>query len=228
MAQYRVFAKNLAGTMTTERGYHHGDLRASLISRALAVVETDGYEAVSLRALAEELGVTRGAPYRHFPERDQLLAEVASLGFERAHALLGVEVEKAADPVEQLFRSGRLFLRFAGENPQLFRLMYDSGLLQRVDDFPHLAQVQRETYDAVYRLYAQAAGKTDAAKDKAMQARVVAFWATLFGYAKLLQADTLQPYMKGRIAAQELEDEVLRTAVGPEISAKLAGMHTVR
>lgn len=214
--------------MTTERGYHHGDLRASLISRALAIVEASGYEAVSLRALAEELGVTRGAPYRHFPERDQLLAEVAFIGFERAHALIGIALKEAADPVEQLFRSGRLFLRFARENPQLFRLMYDSGLLQRIDDFPHLAQAQRETYDAVYNLYTQAAGKSGAAKDKAMQARVVAYWATLFGYAKLLQADMLQSYMKGRIAAQELEDEVLRTATGPEISAKLAGTHIFR
>ena len=62
--------------------YHHGDLRNALIAAALAAVEQDGPDAVSLRDLAQNLGVSRAAPYRHFEDRDALLAAVAARRFE--------------------------------------------------------------------------------------------------------------------------------------------------
>ena len=67
--------------MRTARAYHHGDLRAALVAAAQAAVEADGPEAVSLRDIAQSLGVSTAAPYRHFPDRRALLAEVAALGF---------------------------------------------------------------------------------------------------------------------------------------------------
>ena len=115
--------------MGTERAYHHGDLRATLIARALEVVEAQGHEAVSLRALAEEIGVSRGAPYRHFPERDQLLAEVASIGFERLDAHARDESARGADPAARVVGAAQQFLGFVRAHPQLFRLMYESGLV---------------------------------------------------------------------------------------------------
>jgi AcrR family transcriptional regulator len=204
--------------MATDRAYHHGDLRAALLARALEVVESDGHEALSLRAMAEELGVSRGAPYRHFPERDQLLAEIASVGFKRLDDYAADESAHPVSPVEQLAGAARRFLHFVDQHPQLFRLMYDSGLLQRADAFPKLAAAQREVYGKIVALYAAASGQPDRA-DNGLQARVIAFWSAIFGYAKLRQASLLQPYMMGALSAAEIESQVIRTAIGPDIVA---------
>ena len=146
--------------MATERAYHHGDLRATLIARALEVVETQGHEAVSLRALAEEIGVSRGAPYRHFPERDHLLAEVASVGFERLDAQASDESVRNADPAVRVVGAAQQFLGFVREHPQLFRLMYESGLFQRAEAFPHLALAQRAVYERIFALFAEALARS--------------------------------------------------------------------
>jgi AcrR family transcriptional regulator len=197
--------------MATERAYHHGDLRAALIARALEVVETQGHEAVSLRALAEELGVSRGAPYRHFPERDHLLAEVASVGFERLDAF-------ARDESARMAGAARQFLGFVREHPQLFRLMYESGLFQRADAFPHLAAAQRGVYERIHALFAETLAGMPGIDGDGVKARVIAFWSTLFGYATISQAALLQPYMVGGLSAGEIEAQIIRTAIGPELA----------
>jgi AcrR family transcriptional regulator len=202
--------------MATDRNYHHGDLRAALIARACEVVESQGHEAVSLRALAEELGVSRGAPYRHFPERDQLLAEIASIGFERLAAITADAPTQPLAPPAMLLRAGQGFLQFVEEQPQMFRLIYESGLMQRADTFPHLAAMQSDVYQMIFSLYAAAAAGLDLTH-KQLQARMIAFWSTIFGYAKIRQAALLQPYMKDELAEPEIMAQVIRTAIGPDI-----------
>ena len=68
--------------MKSDSSYHHGDLRAALVKAAAAEIERSGYENLSLRELAESLGVSRAAPYRHFADRRALLAAVAADGFD--------------------------------------------------------------------------------------------------------------------------------------------------
>jgi len=199
--------------MATERTYHHGDLRAALVDRALHVVESHGHEAVSLRALAEELGVSRGAPYRHFAERDYLLADVAASGFERLHAFAGAAAPQHMSAKERLVHAAQQFLRFVDTHPQLFRLMYDSGLVQRANDFPLLAAAQKASYDKIFMLYAATLPPTDTANGQ-LRAKVIAFWSAIFGYAKLRQAALLQAYMLDDLSASEVEAEVIRTATG--------------
>jgi len=101
------------------------------------------------------------------------------------------------------------------------RQIYDSGLLQRVDAFPHLAEAQTGVYERIVALYAAAAGMAglDATEVKA---RVIAFWATIFGYAKLRQVELLQPYMTDGLPSASIEFQLIRTAIGPDIIASTA------
>lgn len=71
--------------MPTEnaKSYHHKDLRRSLIDQALTTLTAGGSQAISLRNLAREIGVSHSAPLRHFPTREALLAELAVFGFEQ-------------------------------------------------------------------------------------------------------------------------------------------------
>ena len=102
--------------MTT---YHHGDLRAALVRAGSRLLERKGISGLSLREVARRAGVSHNAPYRHFPDRESLLAAIAAEGFstlgERLKGQVGREKAQA-------------YVRFAIENPQRFRLMSRGGV----------------------------------------------------------------------------------------------------
>lgn len=95
--------------------YHHGELRAALLSAAAKILEREGREAISLRDLARRAGVSHTAPYRHFADRQALLAALADEGF----ALLAKELEGKAWREQAV-----AYVRFALANPERFRLMF--------------------------------------------------------------------------------------------------------
>src|ERR1700688_2340883 len=100
--------------MTTESldhpAYHHGDLRAALLRAAAAEIERGGYENLSLRELAESLGVSRAAPYRHFADRRALLAALAAAGFDELTAIYRNAIAAGKAPRLRLGASGRAYL----------------------------------------------------------------------------------------------------------------------
>jgi hypothetical protein len=69
------------GLVIVKRNYHHGDLRAAVLKAAASEIERRGFETLSLRELASLIGVAHSAPYRHFADRDALLAALAAQGF---------------------------------------------------------------------------------------------------------------------------------------------------
>ncbi|MGV9679351.1 TetR/AcrR family transcriptional regulator [Nocardia sp. NPDC003482] len=110
----------------TKTAYHHGDLRAELLRAAADQIAAEGVAAVSLRALAQRVGVSHAAPAHHFGNRQGLLTALAVEGFE----LLDAEMRAAAGD----FRDVALaYIRFAREHPGHFDVMYRHDLL-RADD----------------------------------------------------------------------------------------------
>lgn len=107
-----------------KKAYHHGELRESLLTVAEAQLERDGPAGLSLRKLGRQLGVTPGAPYRHFEDKDALLAALATLGFQRLRHTMLAEQEGATGPEDRLRRGGVGYLKFASKHPELFRLMF--------------------------------------------------------------------------------------------------------
>src|SRR5260370_12643547 len=81
----------------TERPYHHGNLRTALLAQAERTVRERGVQDLSLRELAREVGVSHGAPRRHFPDRQALLDALAEAGFDRLGAELRSAVEGAGE-----------------------------------------------------------------------------------------------------------------------------------
>ncbi len=102
----------------TRRSYHHHDLPRALIESALALVAAEGIAAVSLRRLADAVGVSPAAPYRHYQTRAHLLAAIATQGYELlADALRQATIAHAADPERALSAQGVAYVRFAVERP---------------------------------------------------------------------------------------------------------------
>ena len=112
------------GDRESERAnYHHGNLRQELLDLALSRVETSGLEALSLRDLASSLGVSKTAPYRHFPDRTSLLRAVMEVGWADLRADLLASRRKDS-PEAGLRAMGRAYLAFADRRSNLFRLLF--------------------------------------------------------------------------------------------------------
>lgn len=102
--------------------YHHGNLRSALIEEGLVLLE-EGKGEISLRELARRVGVSANASYRHFANKDALLAALAAEGFQRLQHSQR-ELEDTVDGSERMIAAGRNYLRFAYRHPALFRLMF--------------------------------------------------------------------------------------------------------
>ena len=104
--------------------YHHGNLREALVSAGLALLDEGGSAEPSLRELARQVGVSANAAYRHFENKEALLAAMAAEGFRRLAAVQAEAVMQRQNPKEGFLESGRAYVTFARQHPALFRLMF--------------------------------------------------------------------------------------------------------
>ncbi|MGH3155039.1 MAG: TetR/AcrR family transcriptional regulator [Streptosporangiaceae bacterium] len=108
-----------------ERAYHHGQLRATLLTAAERTLREHGVEQVSLRDLARQAGVSHGAPRRHFRDRQTLLDALAAAGFVRLAAEIAAAIENAGDDFEAQLRAvAASYVRFAVDDAALLDLMF--------------------------------------------------------------------------------------------------------
>lgn len=108
-----------------KRAYHHGNLRSDLTATAVQIIEKHGVAALTLQALAERLGVSQAAPYRHFASKEALLAAVAADGFQTLLDAVRAEMAAAgSDPVARYLAIGTGYMRFALSHQAHFRVMY--------------------------------------------------------------------------------------------------------
>jgi AcrR family transcriptional regulator len=197
-------------SMKADSTYHHGDLRAALLKVAAAEIERVGYESLSLRELAEKLGVSRAAPYRHFADRRALLAAVAAEGFDELTAIHRKAAGKT--PLARLVAAGRGYLAFAADQPQMFRLMFVSDLLggNKLPPDPALIKAAGESYVVFEGLVAATLDDPD---DGAIKATAIAIMSSTYGFALLRMNNRLRPFMYGPLTQSELVDAVLSIKV---------------
>jgi AcrR family transcriptional regulator len=111
----------------SEKSYHHGNLRTALLEQAQATVREQGVDSLSLRDLARQVGVSHGAPRRHFQDRQALVDALAESGFEQLGAELTDAFEQAgSDFGTRLRASAAAYLRFAINDAALLDLMFSS------------------------------------------------------------------------------------------------------
>jgi AcrR family transcriptional regulator len=112
-----------------ERGYHHGNLKEALVQAALDLIAQKGPAGFTFAEAARSAGVSPAAPYRHFRDRDELLANIAQRGFEQFEARLnGAWDDGRPDTFSAFERLGRAYLAFAREDPASYSAMFESGL----------------------------------------------------------------------------------------------------
>jgi AcrR family transcriptional regulator len=108
--------------------YHHGDLRSALVDAAIGVIAERGVRDFSMAEASRRLGVTTAAPYRHFADRDELLAAVATRGLTVFAAMLSAAADAADTPAKRLAAMAGAYVRFAAQQRPLFDTLFNSGL----------------------------------------------------------------------------------------------------
>jgi len=116
------------GTMT-KRGYHHGNLRQALVEAALDLIAAQGPTGFTMAEAAKLADVSSAAPYRHFTNRDDLIAEVAAQGFDLFADLLDYAYDDGRpSPLAAFEAVGRAYLAFARKHPGHYVAMFESGV----------------------------------------------------------------------------------------------------
>jgi AcrR family transcriptional regulator len=111
------------------RGYHHGNLREALMRAALDLIAEKGPAGFTFAEAARSAGVSPAAPYRHFRDRDELLASVALQGFGQFEAALTRAWDGGRpDPFTAFERLGRAYLAFARTEPAYYSAMFEAGI----------------------------------------------------------------------------------------------------
>src|SRR6478672_9368201 len=108
--------------------YHHGDLKRALTEAALELVKEKGPKGFTLREVARRAGVSAAAPYRHFADKSQLLAAVATQGFVQLHETLTATAAKTTDLHAQVIAMGRTYVRWAITHADYYQVMFGSEL----------------------------------------------------------------------------------------------------
>lgn len=131
-----------------ERGYHHGNLKEALMQAALDLIAQKGPAGFTFAEAARSAGVSPAAPYRHFRDRDELLASVAVRGFEMFEARLLAAWDEGRPDVPTAFeRLGRAYLDFARAEPAAYAAMFESGLA--VDANPALHAASERAFEVL-------------------------------------------------------------------------------
>jgi AcrR family transcriptional regulator len=112
-----------------KRPYHHGDLRAALVSTGMALLEHASLDELGLRRVAREVGVSATAVYRHFPDKESLMRAIAAEGFMMMGRMQNAAVKtvQSTDAKVNFGAIGAAYVRFALKHPAVFRLMFASA-----------------------------------------------------------------------------------------------------
>ncbi|MCG7210289.1 TetR/AcrR family transcriptional regulator [Streptomyces arenae] len=176
--------------MSQSRPYHHGDLRAALLTSAERTLREKGTSALSLRELARDIGVSHAAPGRHFKDKQALLDALALAGYDRLNdALAAADLPEA--PLEPRLTSlARAYLTFATENPELLALMFARKHDPDID--ARLADAVDMSMGSFVRLTAEAQQRGEIIEGDPEQLTLAAA-AGVHGLASLIAAGALPP-----------------------------------
>lgn len=160
------------------RAYHHGDLKAALKKAALELVRQKGPRGFSLNEASRLAGVTVAAPYRHFEDKDALLAELICDGNVMLEKQVREAVARARDVKEQMLEAGMAYLHFASNHSDYFAVIFNSGIDKR--KYPQVQRSAKAAFSVIWNLAQQSEPTPERAQETAVSA-----WALVHGLATL-------------------------------------------
>lgn len=189
-----------------KKPYHHKNLRPVLLDEAAKMIAEGGAISVTMRELGRRVGVSRGAAYRHFSDKDALLMAVSASGFEKLGKAVQTVVE---DPSlsygTRLIDLGKIYLRFAIENPAHYRLMYGKEALSRWNQ-----PVLKDSADGLFHLLfdvIQGFQEESGVPEKDTRTLVYIAWSSVHGLASIL----IEEHIMADVDIEHIINEAMQT-----------------
>src|SRR5579859_3881181 len=196
--------------------YHHGDLRDALVQAALREAEQGGPEAISLKALAKQLGVSQPAPYRHFADREALLQAVTAEAFRQFNEILRAAIDGPSKR-SKLSRFAQAALDFGLKRNGMYRLMFASRTMACAEKDSELHVAAREALGLLIESFeAPAVGLL-------RERHALQVWAALHGVISLAEQGLLTGQVAQITREELIEDIVQQTKMALQLAIEKAG-----
>jgi AcrR family transcriptional regulator len=205
------------GKPAEEARYHHGALHEALLKAAEKVLERDGLQGLTLRAVAREAGVSHAAPTHHFGELTGLLSELAAIGFRHFNAAMAAADSSGPSPLDKAMARAKAYVAYARAHPGMYGLMFRT---ERLD------MTRPSLHEAASASFAGLAGAIGASRHEQISAEALSLdqaaaiaraWSLVHGFTMLLLdgrlTDILHRLPEGT-DAETLLDAMLRSTVG--------------
>jgi AcrR family transcriptional regulator len=190
--------------------YHHGDLRRALLGEALRTIQRDGVEQLTLRGVGEKLGVSRTALYRHFSDKQALLAAVGREGFRMLRLALTAAREEHGGGREGFEAMGLAYVQFAVDHPSHYRVMFGRFLESCGKDAGFVEEATAAFQVLVDSLVEQQQAGLVRRDDPQLLARFI--WSVVHGIAMLAIDGQMRGDDRGevlnRFAVERLRDAI--------------------
>lgn len=177
-----------------KKSYHHGNLREVLIDSALDILKDGSLDDLSLRALARRAGVSQTAPYRHFEDKDALIAVLKTEGLRKLGEGMWALRETVSDPLERLQKIGMKYVQFAEDYPAHFKVMFEYDLSD-FQKYCELHEVSNNSFECLQLTVNECLALPNARKIDPAVAQFSA-WAMVHGLSLLLMNDSLMAHMQ--------------------------------
>ena len=171
---------NMNNPRPTRHSYHHGKLREELLLRAFDILDREGADALTIRALAKAAGVAHSAPANHFPSKQSLLTSMAASIFRALEDALVDALGAGTLPYPEVIRTfANTVTDYALAHPHRYRLLWRRDLLDDQDSALSAAM------DRIYALLLEKLANDGRTRTASLETRAIALWSMVHGYVTL-------------------------------------------
>ncbi len=182
--------------MKRRTSYHHGNLREALLEAAIRLIAEVGPKAFTLREVARRAGVSHNAPYRHFQDKDELLAAVGTEGFRELTEAMLVAAKSQTSALGRLKRAGLAYVSFALRRPEHFTIMFDASAFER--KHPDSVAAGEQSFGTLLSFVKSCQDEGQLPSGDPLQFALLA-WSMVHGVAKLAITGCLPYHAKADI-----------------------------
>ena len=169
----------------TVKNYHHGALKNALIQAGVEILSKEGIDGLSLRKVAQRVGVSHNAPYSHFPDKQALIAAISTEGFRELHETLEAAISSHPNkPQIQLQEMAWAYVQFAMNKTDTFKIMF-SGVLKKEKDYPAFVEIAHQTFQRVVDIV-QACQEIGILRAAPPEMMAVSVWGQVHGVTSLM------------------------------------------
>jgi AcrR family transcriptional regulator len=189
------------------RAYHHGDLKNALVASALRLIAANGARALSLREVARATGVSHASTYRHFPNKESVLATIAEQGFRELTQHMRRAAQDASGPLESLRLVGLAYVEFGVSHPHHLLIMF-GDLITSHAAYPSLVEASAAAFE-VLASSVRAGQRAGLIRDLDERLISLAAWSQVHGLSLLIASGQIPAEKGGALPAEALADAVL-------------------